>query len=155
MTAGAAVCCLLLSSFAAQPAIEARDLAAYRLTRPVFDRFAHATRLIQTALKKGSAPPLFDREIAVTGEAVEMAASVKHRLETDPVLAGALFAADIDAREYTTFALTLFGARLAHGFVRSGALRYVPAGLPRDNVAFIEANERDVAATLALLELEG
>lgn len=151
------MCWVLLAIVAAQPPIAATDLATYRLTRPAFDRFAHATRLIQAALKQRpeAAAPLFDREVAVTGEATEMAAGVQKRLEADPVLSGALFAAGIDAREYTTFALTLFGARLAHGFVRSGALRYVPAGPPRDNVAFIEANERDVAATLVLLELEG
>lgn len=137
--------------------LDAKELAAYQLTRGVFDRFARATRLI-LARTRGDAryerDPLFTKEITVFGDALESAAALQTRLETDPVLAGALFAADIDAREYSTFAITLFGARLAHGFMKSGALRRVPDGPTAHNVAFVAANEADVIALLREMGLE-
>lgn len=98
--------------------------------------------------------PLLTRDLALTGDAPEAATALLERLERDPVLAGALFAAEMDPREYVTFAMALTAARVAHGFVAWQVLPNVPPGVPSDNVAFVAAHERDVIAVLRLLELE-
>lgn len=139
------------------PSIDSQELAEYRLTRPVFQRFQRATRLMLTATRadpRFAKAPLFTKEIAVSGDAPAMAAVLQQRLEREPALAGALFAADLDAREYTKFALALFAARLAHGFIESGVLRRVPPGPPADNVAFVEAHRTEVLALLKEMGLE-
>lgn len=141
----------------AQKPVEADDLAQYRLTEPVFKRFAHATRLIGNTIAADSRyqrDPLITPEIAVAGDAAEMAAVLQRRLDTDPACAAALFAADISAREYAAFAIALFAARLAHGFVRSGAMRRVPPGVTTDNVAFIERHAKEIASLMKQLNLE-
>jgi hypothetical protein len=140
-----------------QPAFDAAELANYRLTRPVFTRFAHATRLLATRMSGDigyQQNPLFSKDVSVTGDAAEMATALWHRLDTDPKLADALFAADISAHEYATFALALVAARLAHGFVEAGVLRRVPTGVAADNVAFIRDNLADVRRALTQLGLE-
>lgn len=140
----------------AQP-FDARSLADYRLTEPVLKRFAHATRVLTNVMQADARferEPLITREISVSGDAPEMAAALQQRLDQEPALAAALFAADISAHEYATFAIALFAARLAQGFVKSGAMRRVPAGVAADNVAFVAAHERDIAALLKQLNLE-
>jgi hypothetical protein len=135
----------------------AGELAAYRLSDPVFSRFAHATRLIAAAMRQDprfETDPLFTREIAVSGDAPAMASRLKQRLDAEPALASALFAADIGAREYALFALALFAARLAQGFVKSGAMRRVPAGVATENVAFVTAREQEISSLLKTLHLE-
>jgi hypothetical protein len=141
----------------AQKAFDAAELAAYRLTLPVFERFAHATRLIGKAIRADARfhnEPLITRDIWVGGDAVEMASALQRRLEVEAPLSAALFAADISSREYAAFAIALFGAHLAHGFVRSGAMRRVPPGVTADNVAFVGAHEAEIAALLKQLTLE-
>ena len=69
-------------------------------------------------------------------------------------LDGALVSAQITAREYTKFALALIAARLAHGFVKSGVLRGVPAGVAADNVAFVDANQAAIGDVLKRLGIE-
>jgi hypothetical protein len=140
-----------------QAALTVKDLADYRLTRPVFERFVDASRLIAEATKADprlAADPPFTREVAVLGDAAEVAPALEKRLSRDPALSAALAVAKMSAREYTVFALSLIGARLAHGFVKSGAMRFVPPGLASDNVAFIEAHQEDVAAVLRMLGVE-
>ena len=142
---------------ARQPPLDARVLAEYRLTAPVFKRFAHATKLIAAALARDPRlvrEPLFTKDVTVSGDAPAMAARLQQRLDTEPAFAAALFAADIDAREYTIFALSLFAARLAHGFLTSGALRRVSPGVASDNVAFVRANDSEVTELLKQLQLE-
>lgn len=142
---------------AAPPEIDAQELSAYRLRGAVFERFQRATRLIVAATRNDvrfQQSPLFSREVTLSGEAVEMAIALQRRLEQEPVLAGALFAADLDPREYAKFALTLFAARLAHGFLESGVLRRVPPGTAAENVAFVEAHEDAIAALLRDIGLE-
>ena len=138
-------------------AFDAKELAAYRLTPAVFKRFAHATRLIGAAIARDERfrnDPVFTRDISVAGEAVEMATALQRRLDTEPVLSAALFAADISAHEYSAFAISLFGARLAHGFLKSGAIRRVPSGVATDNIAFLSNHESEVSALLKQLHLE-
>lgn len=150
-------CCLLGAASAHAQPFDAKQLASYRLTVPVFTRFAHATRLMASQLR--SEPrfednPLFSRDVSVAGEAVEMATALRARLDNDAGLAAALFAADISAREYATFALALLAARLAHGFLESGAMRRVPPGIASENVAFVRAHLPAIRVVLTQLGLE-
>jgi hypothetical protein len=137
-----------------QAPFDVRELADYRLTIAAFRQFQVASRLIAATTRREdrfAGDPLFTREILLVGEAREMAAALERRLRTDPDLAEALRPARMPAREYTKFALALFGAHLAHGFVASGALRGVPPGVTADNVAFVEAHRTDIAAVLTEL----
>ena len=135
----------------------ARDIATYRLTTAVFERFDRASRLMADAISHDprlAEHPPFTREVSVLDDVVVAATALDGRLRQEPAFAAALRTSGMAAREYTTFALALFAARLAHGFVKSGAMRFVPEGLARDNVAFIEATEPAVAAVLRTLGLE-
>lgn len=152
---GLCACCWLPAL--AQPTFDASRLASYRLTLPVFHRFAHATRLLAAQMRTDSRferDPLIARDISVSGDAAEMAATLSRRLDNDPSLAAALFAAEISAHEYATFALALFGARLAHGFLESGVMRLVPPGVAADNVAFVATHLPAIRAALTQLGLE-
>lgn len=136
---------------------DAAQLASYRLTEAAFKRFAHATRLIGGVIRNDpryKENPLITRDISVAGDAPQMARLLQHRLEGDPALNAALFAADLGAREYAAFAIALFAARLAHGFVKSGAMRRVPAGVAADNVAFIASHEKEINQLIQQLNLE-
>ena len=140
-----------------QAQLTVRDLAGYRLTAPVLERFDRASGLIAAATRddpRAAANPLFTREVLVTGDVAEVAPALEARLANEPALAGALATAKISARDYTTFALALFAARLAHGFVKSGAMRFVPPGVAADNVAFVETHEAKIAALLQMLGVE-
>src|SRR5688572_10886495 len=89
----------VLPAFAqVQQPFDQTDLARYRLTEPVYQRFAHAARLITAASRKEprlEQPPLFTKQFAVSGDVLEMAASLHARLEQEPAFISALFAADI------------------------------------------------------------
>jgi hypothetical protein len=151
------LCLWVLPLAHTQPLFDARQLANYRLTFPVFLRFAHATRLMAAQMQSDprfTRDPLFNRDVSVSGDAVEMATALRTRLDNEPTLAAALFAADIGAHEYVTFALALFGARLAHGFLESGAMRLVPPGVAADNVAFVSEHLADIRVALTQLGLE-
>ena len=157
LTFGLVCVCLCTRTNTSAQAFGPRELSDYRLTEPVFKRFAHATRLLATTMQRDprfAREPLITREISVEGEAVAMATALRARLDGDASLSTALFAADISSREYAAFAIALFAARLASGFVKSGAIRRVPAGVATDNVAFITAHEKEVAALLKQLSLE-
>lgn len=141
---------------ARQPTFAARELADYRLTEPVFKKFVHATRLMLMATRneqRFADAPLFSRDITVSGDAPEMATALQRRVDSDPLLAGAVFAADVSGREYATFAITLFAARLAYGFVKSGVLRAVPAGVPTHNVEFVAQHETAISSLFKELGL--
>jgi acyl dehydratase len=148
---------LTLLSAAPQATFNVRELAEYRLTGPVFRQFAHASRLIAAAEGEDARlaqDPLFTREVSVLDDVVASAERVEARLKFEPRYAAALRVAGISAREYTKFALALFGARLAHGFLKSGAIRGVAKGVASDNVAFVAEHEREVSATLHALGVE-
>ena len=135
----------------AQSPLTARQLSEYPLTPAAFKKFAHATRLMIAATRDEPRfvdRPLFSKAIFVSGDAPEMAAALQQRLDSDPLLATALFAADMSARDYTKFALALVAARLAQGFVKSGVMRGVPAGIAESNVRFIDGHEKDVSSLL-------
>jgi hypothetical protein len=138
----------------AQTPIDVSELADYRLTAPAFDRFVFATRRVMAIV--GDDPsfthaPLFTNEVALSGDAVAGASALVARLENHPGLAAALAASKFTPREYSKLAITLIAAHVAHGFVKAGVIRAVPAGAPSVNVEFVKAHESDVAATLASL----
>jgi hypothetical protein len=153
-------CVVAVLTIADQPAVTAytaQEIAGYRLTETAFRRFDRASRLMADAIRQDprlAANPPFTREVSVLDDVVVAATALENRLRQEPALASALQASGIAAREYTTFALALFAARMAHGFVKSGAMRFVPEGLAKENVAFIETHEPAVAAVLQALGLE-
>ena len=156
-TAGASlltVIVALATPVAAQTAIDVKELAAYRLTTETFKRFVEASRRIADVTRTDAsltAAPLFTKEITHADDAAAAARELVSRLERHSGLAAALDAAKITPRNYATFAIALVVARLAHGFLESGAMRRVPDGAPASNVNFVRQHEDEVLATLALL----
>lgn len=149
---------LALSLAASQPGAQApldvEELAAYRLTPAVFTRFVEASRLVAAVVDRDpqlTRTPLFTHDVLVAGDAATVAAELEARLRGHPALADALRSAQLTPREYTTFILALAAARLAHGFLESGAMRRVPQGVASDNVAFVAAHRSEVAAVLRTL----
>ena len=148
----------LAAASPAQTAIAVDDLAQYRLTAAVFRRFEAASRSIATATRADFAftrDPLFTREIVLSGDAAAAATALEARLQAHPALVAALAAAKLSARDYTTFALTMFGARLVHGFLKTGLIRRVPDGAAAANVAFVQAHEAEITSLLADLGIDG
>jgi hypothetical protein len=138
----------------AQTPIDVYELADYRLTTEMFERFVKASRRIADVIRDDSAftyAPLFTRDVALSGDAVAAAAGLVARLENHTALAAALDEATITPREYTKFAITLIAAHLAQGFLASGVLPRVPAGAPTINVEFVKSHQADVDAALASL----
>jgi hypothetical protein len=152
------LCLAVLPAFrAAQQPFDQHELAAYRLSEPVYYRFAHATRLIVEASRKDprlAQAPLFTKQVMVSGDVMEGAATLQTRLEQEPAFRTALFAAEIDAREYTMFALALFAARLAHGFVKAGLIHVMPDTVAGENVAFVDAHQLEIGALFRELGVE-
>ena len=149
--------CLSASSAPVQFTFTVEELAQYRLSLPVFEQFERASTLIAAATRKDpelAARPLFTREVLLDGDAPIVAAELATRLHREPRFAAALREAGISAPDYARFALSLVAARLAHGFVSSGAMRRVPAGVPADNVAFVDAHHAEVSAVLKVLGIE-
>jgi hypothetical protein len=128
-----------------------RELADYRLTLPAFERFLQASHLIVDVTRADARfkdAPLFTEEVAVYGDAAMTATALAVRLENDAGLAAALRTAKMTPREYAVFAITLFAARMAHGFVGAGVLRGVPPGTPTDNIAFVDAHRLRIGGLL-------
>lgn len=151
MSAALPVLSLVLALQTGLSVFENRDLASYRLTAPVFERFVEASRMIGAATRadrRFDDDPLFTPDVALLGDAREVAARLDARLQDEMVLAHALRTAGLTSREYTKFALGLLAARLAHGFLESGVLRSVPDGPAADNVRFVDEHQREVAAVL-------
>lgn len=145
---------LLAAIVFAQAPIDVYELADYRLTTEVFDRFVQASSRIADVTRGDASfsyAPLFTKDVALSGDAVAEANGLVARLENHAALAAALDAAKITPREYAKFVITLIAARLAHGFLASGVLPRVPAGAPTINVEFIKAHEADVVAALGSL----
>jgi hypothetical protein len=139
---------------AAQSPIDVYELADYRLTTEVFERFVQANgRIVDITLQDSSFTyaPLFTKDVALSGDAVAEAAGLMARLANHAGLAAALEAAKITPREYSKFAITLIAARLAHRFMTAGVLARVPSGAPTINVEFVKTHESDVTAALASL----
>jgi hypothetical protein len=151
----AGVTTLLLAAFAyAQAPIDVYELADYRLTPEVFERFVEASGRVAAVTRDDSVftyAPLFTKDVALSDDAVTAAAGLVARLENHKALAAALDGAKITPREYAKFAITLIAARLAHRFLASGALPRVPDGAPTINVEFVKTHEAEVTEVLASL----
>jgi hypothetical protein len=144
----------LMTSVGAQAPIDVYELADYRLTDEVFDRFVQATDRIADVTQHDASftyAPLFTKDVALSGDAVAEATGLVARLENHTGLAAALTAAKLTSREYAKFAITLIAAHLAHGFLASGVLPRVPSGAPTINVEFVKTHESAVTAALARL----
>ncbi|HXG87465.1 MAG TPA: hypothetical protein VNJ02_03935 [Vicinamibacterales bacterium] len=132
-------------------------LAGYRLTPAVFATFQHASREIATIVGRDASlrsAPLFSQDIVQAADLVEAATQLEARLTEHVELAAALRTAKVTPRDYTIFALSLLGARLAFGFVEAGTLRSVPAGAAADNVTFVRAHRAAVDEVLTLAGVE-
>ena len=139
---------------AAQSPIDVYELADYRLTTDVFERFVLANGRIVDIIDHDASftdAPLFTKDLALSGDAVAEATGLIARLANHAGLAAALEAAKITPREYAKFAITLIAARLAYGFLNAGVLPRVPSGAPTLNVEFVKTHESDVTAALAHL----
>ena len=145
---------LVCASAAAQASIDVDALANYRLTTEVFERFVLASGRVGEITRKDPAfkdAPLFTKDVTLSDDAVAAVKVLEARLGQHAGVAAAVKAAKMTPREYATFAIALVAARLAHGFLKAGVLRRVPAGAPTANVEFVEAHESDVIQTLAYL----
>ena len=145
---------LVSSAVAPQAPIDVEELAGYRLTPEVFERFVEASRRIADLTRRDASlasAPLFTNEVTRSGDAPAAAGELVSRLESHGGLAAALESTKMTPREYAKFAIALVAARFAHGFLQSGVLRRVPEGVPSSNVEFVRRHESDVLATLALL----
>ena len=148
---------LLSASPAAQSEFGATEIANYRLEAGIFTRFARASRLIAAATQADARferDPLFTKDILLSGDVLPMAVALEARLRSEPALAKAFFAADLAPHEYTKFVITLVAARFAYGFVKSGVLRSVPAGVHADNVTFVDAHLSEIEAVLKALGVD-
>ncbi len=141
----------------AQTAFGVTEIADYRLGADVFARFDRASRLIVAATRadaRFAREPLFTKDILLSGDVLPMAVALEARLRNEPAFAAAFFAADLTPHEYTKFVLTLVSARLARGFVKSGVIRSVPAGVHADNVLFVDTHLAEIEAVLKEMGVE-
>ncbi len=78
------------------------------------------------------------------------------RIEKEPVMAKALSAASLDAREYAKFTLAYFQATMIAGMMKSGLVKEVPkelaASVNMDNVKFVQEHEAELAAFAKAME---
>jgi hypothetical protein len=150
----AAMAGLVTGPVSAQSPIDVFELADYRLTTEVFERFVQASGRIVDVTQQDpsfSYAPLFTKDVAMSGDAVAEAAGLVARLANHAGLTAALEAAKITPREYSKFAITLIAARLAYRFLNAGVLARVPSGAPTINVEFVKTHESDVTSALANL----
>src|SRR5215510_5964868 len=135
--AAAILVAAMIQPAAAQAPIDVYELADYRLTADVFDRFVQASRRVADITREDSAftfAPLFTKEIVLSGDAVAGANGLAARLQNHAGLAAALESAKITPREYAKFAITLVVAHLANEFLKSGVLTQVAPGAATVNV---------------------
>jgi hypothetical protein len=140
-----------------QGGLDRRELAAYRLTTPVFERFRDASEGIAIVIARDPtfrALPLFSQHIVQGGDVIEVSAALEGRLRYHPDLSRALQAAKITPRDYTKFVLTVVAARLALGFLDSGVMKTVPPGAATDNVDFVRTHRIAVDDLLIRLGIE-
>jgi hypothetical protein len=148
---------VIVSAARGSQPIDVRELATYRLTTRVFEDFARASRLIADVARNDPAfvdTPLFTRDVLVADDAAAAASALEARLQGHAGLRTALRQAMITPREYTRFAIALFAARLAHGFMASGAIRFVPPGAATENVQFVAAHLTSIGQVLKTLGID-
>jgi hypothetical protein len=149
-----AVAVITVVQMSAQTPIDEYELADYRLTADVFERFVQASTRVGEIARTDpmfTFAPLFTKTVIVSGDAVIAASGLVARLENHVGLSAALEAAKLTPREYAKFTISLVGAHLAYNFLKTGALKRVPAGAPTINVEFVKAHETAVTAALESL----
>jgi hypothetical protein len=154
LTFAAVMAGLTTTPATAQSPIAVSELADYRLTTEVFERFVQANGRIVDITQHDPVftyAPLFTKDVALSGDAAVEAAGLVARLANHAGLAAALDVAKMTPREYAKFAITLIAAHLAYGFLNAGVLLRVPSGAPTINVEFVRTHEPEVATTLASL----
>jgi hypothetical protein len=137
--------------------VDRRELAAYRLTTSILERFNDASERIAVVMERDPAflsQPLFSQDIVRGGDVVEVSARLEQRLREHPDLSRALHAASITPRDYTKAVLTVVAARLALGFLESGVMRSIPPGAPTENVNFVRTHRAAVDDVLLRLGIE-
>lgn len=147
----------LVGLIAPSQAVDRKTLASYRLTPAVLETFQQASRQIVSVITRDASfrsAPLFSRDIVQAGDLIEAAIQLETRINEHAGLAAALRSTKMTPHDYTTFALSMMGARLAFGFVESGVLKSVPAGVAADNVAFVRAHRAAVDHLLTTLGVE-
>lgn len=152
-----AMAALAVSPSAAQAPIDVYELADYRLSQDVFDRFVSASRRIAEVEQHDAdltRAPLITKDVVLSGDAVAEATALAARLEHHAGLSAALDAAMLTPREYAKFAITLVAAHLAHEFLKAGVLQRVPSGAPTINVEFVTAHEKEVVEALTILGIQ-
>src|SRR5262247_1580673 len=89
-------------AIAAQAPIDKYELADYRLTTDVFERFVKASTRVAEVVDHDASfvdAPLFTKDVALTGDALVEASGLAARLEQHAGLAAALDDAKITPRE--------------------------------------------------------
>jgi hypothetical protein len=153
-TVSALIVSAAVVSLSAQTPIDTYELADYRLTPDVFERFVQASARVVEITRTDpifTFAPLFTKSVALSGDAVVAASGLAARLENHAGLSAALEATKLTPREYAKFAISLVGAHLAYNFMKAGVLQRVPPGAPTINVEFVKAHETEVASTLESL----
>jgi hypothetical protein len=78
------------------------------------------------------------------------------RIQKEPVMAKALAAAGLDAREYAKFTLAYFQAAMIAGMMKAGMVKEVPkelaASVNMDNVKFVQEHEAELAVFAKAME---
>jgi hypothetical protein len=78
------------------------------------------------------------------------------KIQQEPVMAKALSAAGLDAREYAKFTLAYFQAAMIAGMMKSGMVKEVPkelsASVNMENVKFVQEHEAELAAFAKAME---
>src|SRR5688572_31334481 len=98
---------LLAAIVFAQVPIDVYELADYRLTTEVFERFVRASSRVAAVTRDDASftyAPLFTKDVALSDDAVAAATGLVARLENHTALAAALDGARITPREYAKFA---------------------------------------------------
>jgi len=116
---------LLMAALAhAQAPVDVYELADYRLTTEVFERFVQASSRVADVTRDDASftyAPLFTKDVALSGDAVAAVTGLVARLEHHAALAASLDSAKITPREYAKFAITLIAAVSPTVFSRQGS----------------------------------
>jgi hypothetical protein len=102
---------------------------------------AEEKRLEELKQKEEALENADDDEVGSAGTIAEMEAAVRK----EPVLLNALQREGVAPREYATFMMAYIQAAMVHGMQKQGLLKEVPAGVNRENLAFMAQHEAELA----------
>jgi hypothetical protein len=91
-----------------------------------------------------------ERATDLSGDNTSSLSQMAAAMKKEPLIANALSAAGVDAREYATFMLAYFQAGMVHGMTKSGLVKEIPkqlaATVNMDNVKFVAEHEKELEA---------